>query len=113
MADLTAAQLAYLRSEVSEEVADDADLAARYERLGNLRDVALEVVRGRLAEVMGGPGAYNVTGVYSEDNTSLIRGLTAQLTRIKTTQVDPTDGSAEAEGMGDLVRMRLRGRRSR
>jgi hypothetical protein len=110
---LTDAALAYIRSEVGEE-ADEDSIAERYERLGDPRDVALEMVKERLSTVLqSGVGQFNVEGVYSEDNTPIIRGLQAQVLRLQATlAVDPDDGSTDL-GLPALARARLVPRRSR
>lgn len=109
---LTEAGLAYLRSELGDEV-DEDDLFDRYARLGDLRDVAMEVVRQRLSNVLSGSGSFNVPGVYAEDNTSVIRGLQAQIQRLAQAKVDERDGSADPNGELSLVRIRLVPRRQR
>ena len=76
---LTAADLAYLHSEydgLNELVAQ-----AAYDRLGNVGEVLLELIRTKLAAAIAGPD-FNLSGVYSESKAGQIQALQAQLNRV-------------------------------
>ena len=76
---LTAADLAYLHSEydgLNELVAQ-----AAYDRLGNVGEVLLELIRTKLAAAIAGPD-FNLSGVYSESKAAQIQALQAQLNRV-------------------------------
>lgn len=71
---LSAGDLAWVRSKVGSEP-PDADLNARYDRLGSRADVAREVLSERKANMLVGPAKLDVDGEYSEDRTETIRAL--------------------------------------
>jgi hypothetical protein len=87
MSALTAQDLAYLQSELGTDV-DQADLQARYDRLGSVVAVAAEVVKQRLATLIASPSSFTLPGVYSESNDSNIRALQQQQARLDGTRVE-------------------------
>lgn len=78
MAELTAAQVALLRDEVGAEPST-ADLQARWDRLGDLTQVAMSVHRGRLQDLLASPASLSVPGVISQDVSTNIRALQERL----------------------------------
>jgi Fe2+ transport system protein FeoA len=86
---LTDAQYAYLRSELGE--ADRADLDARFQRLGSLQGVAIEVLRERKAALVSDPLAVTVQGVATVNNAENVRALERQIATLEG-QV-PDDGA--------------------
>lgn len=108
--DLTDGDLAYLRSELGEDV-DEVDLQDRYDRLGTVAAVALEVQRQRLSAVLAAPAGFTIPGVYSEDNGARIRAMqdrVAELSRLVAAGGDPTGGSSPV-----VTRRRVRPRSAR
>lgn len=101
---LTDAQVAYLRSELGADV-DLAEVQTRWERLGDVRLVVLEVVRERLAAFQAGPAQFSLAGVYSQSTGENIRALREQLARV--VGEDPSTTVAE------VSRTRTRSRRAR
>lgn len=76
---LTALQLAAVRAHIgSAEPPTDVELEAAYERLGTAEAVALEVIRGRLANMRARPAVLKVDGDHSEDWTKNLDLLTKQ-----------------------------------
>lgn len=76
---LDADVLAAIRAHIgTAEPPSDEDLEAAYERLGSVPAVALEVVRGRLAELRSRPAVLRVDGDHSEDWTAIIKSLAEQ-----------------------------------
>lgn len=106
MAELDAGDLAYLHSELGSTI-DEADLQARYDRLGSVQAVALEVTRQRLADLLNTPGRLSDEGS-TIDQTANITALQKQLQRIL---AEVPDDSGEVTG--GLVTQRLVGRRLR
>ncbi|MFC9398542.1 hypothetical protein ACFTWS_36120 [Streptomyces sp. NPDC057027] len=74
---LTDTEYAYLRSELGD--ADRSDLDARYQRLGTLQAVAVEVLRERRATLVSDPLAVTVQGVATVSNTEKVRALERQI----------------------------------
>lgn len=76
---LTAAQLASVRAHIGTgQPPTDDDLEAAFERLGTPEAVALEVIRGRLADMRARPAVLRVDGDHSEDWTKNLDLLTKQ-----------------------------------
>lgn len=71
-------QVAQLQSELGTAL-DYDDLAARLERLGDLDEVIVEVLRIRLADVMAGPTTFAIPGEYSQDASAQQKALEARL----------------------------------
>ncbi|WP_435059408.1 hypothetical protein [Streptomyces sp. bgisy060] len=78
---LTDTAYAYLRSELGE--ADRADLDARYQRLGSLQAVAVEVLRERRAALVSDPLAVTVQGVATVNNAENVKALERQITSLE------------------------------
>lgn len=74
---LADAEYAYLRSELGE--ADRADLEARYQRLGSLHAVAVEVLRERKAALVSDPLSITVQGVATVNNAENVKALERQI----------------------------------
>ncbi|MGC9540014.1 hypothetical protein [Streptomyces sp. UG1] len=83
---LTEADYAYLRSELGE--ADRADLGTRYQRLGSLQAVAVEVLRERKAALVSDPLAVTVQGIATVNNAENVRALERQITALEEVRPD-------------------------
>jgi hypothetical protein len=83
---LTDAEYAYLRSELGE--ADRADLDTRYQRLGSLQSVAIEVLRQRKAALVSDPLAVTVQGVATVNNAENVRALERQIATLQGLSAD-------------------------
>lgn len=75
---LDANQLAVLRSRLGSN-ANEADLSARYDRLGDLVAVEHEVLSQRLADLLASPATFSVPGEYSQSTGENIRALQARI----------------------------------
>jgi hypothetical protein len=71
---MDAAVTAWLRAQLG-PTTDEDDLAARYERLGAARAVALEVLAERRATLLAEPLRMTVDGVMSYDHSSNLAGV--------------------------------------
>jgi hypothetical protein len=89
--DLTDEELAYIRSEVG-ATPDDDDLQERYERLGSVTDVIVEVLRGRRAAFVNAPASVNVPGEIAVNTSANITALDRQLDRLLAGDEAPGDG---------------------
>ena len=92
---LTAADIAYIRSEIGTgEPPDDADLNAVHDRVGSVVGVAAEIIRQRLADALNeGPASFTADD-YSENRAKNIDAWERQLARLEATPGgDPTPGS--------------------
>jgi hypothetical protein len=78
---LTDDDYAYLRSELGET--DRADLDARYQRLGLLHAVAVEVLRERKAALVSDPLAVTVQGIATVNNAENVKALERQITTLE------------------------------
>lgn len=79
MADLTAAELAVVRSHIgSTEPPTNAELDQAWARLDTVEEVALEVIRGRLADMRARPVSLRVDGDFAESWAANLRSLEAQ-----------------------------------
>ncbi|MGR3937027.1 hypothetical protein [Streptomyces sp. BRA346] len=74
---LNDAEYSYLRSELGE--ADRTDLDARYQRLGSLQAVAVEVLRERRAALVSDPLAITLQGVATVNNAENVKALERQI----------------------------------
>lgn len=83
---LTDTEYAYLRSELGE--ADRADLDARYQRLGSLRTVAIEVLRERKAALVSDPLSVTVQGIATVNNAENVRALERQIAALEDARPD-------------------------
>ncbi|MET9035308.1 hypothetical protein [Streptomyces mirabilis] len=89
---LTDIQYAYLRSELGE--ADRDDLDARYERLGTVEAVAIEVLRERKAMLVSDPLAVTVQGVATVNNAENVKALERQIAALEDTTADDSTTNA-------------------
>jgi hypothetical protein len=79
---LSEADYAYLRSEVGESV-DRADLAARYQRLGSVAAVAVEVLRERKTTLVADPLVVTVQGIATVNNAENVKAIERQIASIE------------------------------
>lgn len=99
------AVLAWLLSQLGTNT-DPADLQARYDRLGQAKDVALEVLAERRAKLLADPLQLTVSGVVTLDNSNNVTGLERQIVAVqKAIAPDETDGD---DGTPELVIAPLR-----
>lgn len=85
---LSVGDLAWVRSEVgSTSPPTDADLDGKYDRLGSPVEVALEVLRGRLADFLADPVKWSLDGEHAEDSSANIKALSAQIARLEASMV--------------------------
>lgn len=100
MADLTAKQIAWLRSELGDQP-DNPTLQAAYDRLHSIRDVAIEQIRTRRNELLASPLAVNLSGVASVNYAENVKAYERRLTALINLDDDPTDEPGEAvDGAG-------------
>jgi hypothetical protein len=84
MADLTTADLAWVRSKIgSGDPPSDADLHAAYERLGTRELVATEVLEGRLASILSGPQKLSLEGDITIDYGAAAKGISGLIDGIR------------------------------
>lgn len=102
---LTDDQLAELRAELGPDLTA-AEVQPRWERHGDLRLVALEVVRERLAALLAGPATFTVPGVYSQSTAPNLTAYREQLARLSAPD-------ALAAATPKVVRHRTTSRRGR
>jgi hypothetical protein len=85
-------ELAYLRTKLGSTVNEDTnpdivdDLETRYDRLGDVRLVAVEVLRQRLADIadaLNNPLNFSIPGEYSQDASGNIAYLTRMLADVE------------------------------
>ena len=100
------AVLAWLLAQLG-TTTDPADLAARYDRLGTAKAVALEVLSERRAKLLAEPMHLVVNGVVTLDTSNNLTGLERQITSIQTATA-PDEAAAAADGTPDLVVAPLR-----
>ena len=88
MAALTEDDLAYLRTKLGSSVNDETnpavvdDLQVRYDRLGSLQLVVVDVLRQRLADIanpLENPLSYTIPGEYGQDASGNVTFLTKAL----------------------------------
>ncbi|KPI15688.1 hypothetical protein OK074_2133 [Actinobacteria bacterium OK074] len=96
---LTDAEYAYLRSELGE--ADRVDLDGRYQRLGSLQAVAMEVLRERKAALVADPLAVTVQGVATVNNAENVKALERQIAGL-------ADDEPQGDAFGGPVPLRRR-----
>jgi hypothetical protein len=113
---LTTDQLEWLHSEVGQSVTDET-LNEKYDRLASVRDVAIECLRERRAQLLEHPKQVTVDGVASITYAENIKALERRLTALTQLDDDPSDdpGDEQDGGTGvEPVRMvqlrRTRGR---
>ncbi|MGW2849612.1 hypothetical protein [Streptomyces sp. NPDC001274] len=101
---MDAAVQAWLLAELGANT-DVADLEQRYQRLRSARAVAIEVVRGRLAELRGQPATVSVSGVVSVSYAESIKAYERQLAALiggEPPAPDDPDDSISDTGFGTI-----------
>lgn len=81
---------------------DAADLETRYARLGTGRAVAIEVIRGRLADLRSQPSTVSVSSVVSVSIAENIKAYERQLAALIAGE-DPAPDDPPATGDGDIT----------
>jgi hypothetical protein len=105
---LSAGALAVVRSHVGSIVPpSDADLHAVYDRLGSPEATALEVLRGRLADMLANPTKFSADGDFSESYEANIKALQAQIGGLEKVVPETVGG---AMGLVTTTRMVRAGR---
>jgi hypothetical protein len=95
---LSDSQRAYVRSEIgSAEPPSDSDLDDRFDALGHVSGLILEVLRGRRADLIAAGGVstgFTVSGFYSESSSSFdtLRALDDQIRWIMDHSCDIDEG---------------------
>ncbi|MFJ2279230.1 hypothetical protein ACIOEZ_34340 [Streptomyces sp. NPDC087866] len=83
---------------------DVADLEQRYTRLKTGRQVAISVVRSRLAALRGQPSTVNVSGVVSVSYAETVKAYERQLAALISGEPpapdDPADDDTDDDGFG-------------
>jgi hypothetical protein len=102
---MTADQLAVLRSHIgSADPPSDVTLNASFDRLGSVEAVALEVLRGRLADMTSGPGQLSVAGHVSYDSRKSIDALAGKIADLETGETTDDNVIPGVLGVVHLVR---------
>jgi len=84
---------------------DDTDLNARWDRLGNVEQTALEVLETRRADMVAGGRSFSVSGFYSQGSTAeAVKSLDDDIARLKAVIA----GNPSGVGMARLSRSDLR-----
>lgn len=86
----TDAQLAYYRSKLGTTI-DEVDLQARYDRLGDDRLVAAEVLDQRVADALLKPLSFTIPGEYAEDRTKNLDLLTVRAREVGVSVITQPD----------------------
>jgi hypothetical protein len=105
MAD--AAALAVIRSYIGAKTPpSDNDLTASLDRLKTAEAVALEILRGRLADMLASPASVSLSGDWSQDASANIRALKDQVADLQD-KVTATseEGLDQVIGVARLVRL--------
>lgn len=89
MATLTTDQEQWLRRQVGTTI-ELTDLQTRYDRLGDLVEVAREVLEQRLADFSADPAQFDVTGTYSQNTGANIKALQDALAALGTDEEHPS-----------------------
>lgn len=100
--ELTEKQLKWLGSQLGDEPVA-ADLQTAYDRLGSVRDVALETLRKRRAQWLSQPMSVNVSGVASLSYAENVKAIERQIAELVRMDDDPSDnaGGGDVEAAGD------------
>ncbi|MCA1220258.1 hypothetical protein [Streptomyces sp. 8L] len=110
---MDSAVTAWLTSQLGSDTNLD-DLALRYQRLGNARKVAIEVLYERRADLLTSPTAITVNGVVSINQTANLAGIERQIASLEEGDPpapdDPGAGGSGPLGFG-VVRLHERRRR--
>lgn len=102
MTAMTDAQTWWVKS-VLGTGADLQDVQARVDRLGNIRDAALEVLRQRYADLLQQPGTISVSGVASMSTSANLTALASLIATVKALPEDPTAPTTDT-GSGPIIR---------
>lgn len=103
MAALTDRQIAWLRSELGDTISTP-DLQAAYDRLGSVRDVAIETIRKRRNALLDQPASVNLSGVASVSYGENIKGYERLLSALTRLDDDPSDDPGSVTGDEDTAR---------
>lgn len=101
--ELTDTQIAWLRAELGDTPSTD-DLNAAYERLGSVRDVAIEEVRKRRNRMLDQPLSVNLSGVASVNYAENVKALERRLAALTGLDDDPSDDPGDVVGDEDGFR---------
>ncbi|WP_432185494.1 hypothetical protein [Streptomyces tendae] len=85
---------------------DVTDLEDRYARLGSARAVAIEVLNGRLADLLAQPTTINVSGVVGVGFSENIKALERKITALQNGDIpapDDSDGSGSGNRIGWII----------
>ncbi|MFE0206999.1 hypothetical protein [Streptomyces sp. NPDC058985] len=85
---------------------DVNDLENRYDRLGSARAVAIEVLNGRLADLLAQPTTVNVSGVVAVGFGENIKALERKIAALQAGDIpapDDPDGPDTGSGIGWIV----------
>jgi hypothetical protein len=97
MADLTAAQIQWLRDTLGDEPPDN-ELQQRFTSLGSVRDVAIAVLGARRRALLDSALKVTAAGVASVDNTENVKALERDIATLAKLDDDPTDEPGETAG---------------
>jgi len=115
MAALTARQLAWLRAQLG-DTPPDAELQAAFDRLGSVRDVAIETIRKRYQVLIDQPASTSLAGVGSMswgENIKALERMIASLSKLDSDPSDDTEPPLPDDGSrrgAVIYRTRARGR---
>lgn len=99
--ELIERQMKWLRSQIGES-AETTDLQAAFDRLGSVRDVAIEVLRERRAQWLNQPMTVSVSGVASLSLAENVKAVERQIAELVKLDDDPSDdpGGGGIDGPG-------------
>ncbi|KQP81578.1 hypothetical protein [Aeromicrobium sp. Leaf291] len=89
MSTLNERQLSWLRGRIG-ATPDDLALHQKFDRLGSVRDVALEVLRARLHALLASPLSVNIPGAVSMNNAENVKALERQIAELEKLVDDPS-----------------------
>jgi len=100
--ELTERQLKWLGSQLGDKP-DAAELQAAFDRLGSVRDTALETLRKRRAGWLAQPMSVNVSGVASLSYAENVKAIERQIAELVRMDDDPSDnaGGGDVEAAAD------------
>lgn len=107
MADLTDAQLAYIRSEVGSDTPSEDELNEVYARLGTPEEVVAELLRTRLADMIADSGSLTIPGAIALGGPSseAIKALAARVDRAESAATAADTGTPAKIGVGRITRV--------
>lgn len=82
MATLTDDQLVYLHDHLGAD-ADETDAQDRYDRLGDLDAVIVEMLKRRISDLSNTPAQFSVSGEYSQNTSENLKALQTKLADFK------------------------------